>query len=136
GGPADTDVTRWIQDRANELLEAGLAGVKRIPYAQAKVAETTGRYDFVDGYVSALPAAVDLDAVRGAGVRVGADPLGGASVAYWSQIADRYGLDMTVVNTAVDRTFRFMTLDWDGKIRMDCSSPYAMASLIERKGEF
>ena len=136
GGPADTDVTRWIQDRANALIEAGLAGVKRIPYARAKRAETTGTYDYLDAYVGALPEAVDLDAARSAGVRVGADPLGGASVAYWSEIAERFGLDLTVINTAVDATFRFMTLDWDGKIRMDCSSPYAMASLIRRKDDF
>jgi phosphoglucomutase len=136
GGPADTDVTRWIQDRANELLTAGLAGVKRVTYAKALAAETTGRYDFLDAYVSALPSAVDLDVVKSSGLRIGADPLGGASVDYWGAIADRYGLAMTVVNPLVDATFRFMTLDWDGKIRMDCSSPNAMASLIGRSTEF
>jgi phosphoglucomutase len=136
GGPADTDVTRWIQDRANELLAAGLGGVRRVTYAKALAADTTGRYDFLDAYVSALPTAVDLDAIRASGLRIGADPLGGASVAYWAEIADRYGLHMTVVNPLVDATFRFMTLDWDGKIRMDCSSPNAMASLIGRRAEF
>jgi phosphoglucomutase len=136
GGPADTDVTRWIQDRANELLAAGLAGVKRVTYAKALAADTTGRYDFLDAYVGALPSAVDLDVIKSSGLRIGADPLGGASVAYWGEIADRYGLAMTVVNPLVDATFRFMTLDWDGKIRMDCSSPNAMASLIGRSTEF
>ncbi|WP_273934410.1 phosphoglucomutase (alpha-D-glucose-1,6-bisphosphate-dependent) [Kutzneria chonburiensis] len=136
GGPADTDVTRWIQDRANELLAAGLAGVKRVTYAKALAADTTGRYDFLDAYVGALPSAVDLDVIKSSGLRIGADPLGGASVAYWGEIADRYGLAMTVVNPLVDATFRFMTLDWDGKIRMDCSSPNAMASLIGRRAEF
>jgi len=136
GGPADTDVTRWIQDRANELLATGLAGVKRVTYAKALAADTTGRYDFLDAYVGALPSALDLDVIKSSGLRIGADPLGGASVAYWGEIADRYGLHMTVVNPLVDATFRFMTLDWDGKIRMDCSSPNAMASLIGRRAEF
>jgi len=136
GGPADTDVTRWIQDRADELLAAKLDGVKRVTYAKALAAETTGRHDFLDAYVSALPTAVDLDVIRSSGLRIGADPLGGASVGYWGEIADRYKLDMTVVNPLVDATFRFMTLDWDGKIRMDCSSPNAMASLIGRRTEF
>ena len=134
GGPADTDVTRWIQDRANELLGAGLDGVRRVPYARARAADTTGRYDYVDGYVSDLGAVLDLDPVRSAGIRIGADPLGGASVPYWGEIGARYGLDLTVVNPLVDPTWRFMTLDWDGKIRMDCSSPNAMASLINRMG--
>jgi phosphoglucomutase len=133
GGPADTDVTGWIAERANALLEAGLDGVRRVPYARARAADTTGRYDFLDRYVADLPAAVDLAAVKAAGVRIGADPLGGASVHYWGEIGDRYGLDLTVVNPLVDRTWRFMTLDWDGKIRMDCSSPYAMASLIANR---
>jgi phosphoglucomutase len=136
GGPAGTDITREIQDRANDLLADGLKAVRRIPYARAAAADTTGKYDFLDGYVSALPQVVDLPAVRGARVRIGADPLGGASVAYWGEIASRYDLDLTVVNPVVDATFRFMTLDWDGKIRMDCSSPYAMASLIARQHEF
>ena len=136
GGPAGTDITKEIQDRANELLADGLKAVRRIPYARAAAADTTGKYDFLDGYVSALPQVVDLPAIRGARVRIGADPLGGASVAYWGEIADHHDLDLTVVNPLVDATFRFMTLDWDGKIRMDCSSPYAMASLIARQHEF
>jgi phosphoglucomutase len=136
GGPAGTDITRQIQDRANALLADGLTGVRRIPYARAITADTTGRFDFLDAYVSALGQVVDLAAIRAAGVRIGADPLGGASVGYWGEIGERYGLDLTVVNPAVDATFRFMTLDWDGKIRMDCSSPSAMASLIARQHEF
>ncbi|MBF9130894.1 alpha-D-glucose phosphate-specific phosphoglucomutase [Plantactinospora sp. S1510] len=136
GGPADTDATRWIQDRANALLADGLREVRRIPYARARAAETTGRYDFLAAYVDDLPSAVDLSAVRAAGVRIGADPLGGASVAYWGEIASRHGLDLTVVNPLVDPAWRFMTLDWDGKIRMDCSSPHAMASLIARRSEY
>jgi phosphoglucomutase len=136
GGPADTDATGWVQDRANQLLRDGLKGVARIPYARALTVDTTHRFDFLDSYVGDLPAVVDLDAVRDAGVRIGADPLGGASVAYWSEIGSRYGLDLTVVNPLVDATFRFMTLDWDGKIRMDCSSPYAMASLIQQKDAY
>ncbi len=129
GGPAGTEITTWIQDRANDILADGLKDVRRIPYARARGAAQT--YDFLDEYVSALPRIIDLDAIRSAGVRIGADPLGGAAVDYWGEIGSRYGLDLTVVNPLVDRTFRFMTLDWDGKIRMDCSSPSAMASLIE-----
>jgi phosphoglucomutase len=136
GGPAGADVTTKIGDRANALLEEGLAGVRRIPYARAMAADSTGRFDFLDSYVSALEQVVDLGAIRAAGLHIGADPLGGASVAYWGEIADRYGLDLTVVNQDVDPTFRFMTLDTDGKIRMDCSSPSAMASLIARQHEF
>jgi phosphoglucomutase len=136
GGPAGTDITGQIQDRANELLANGLKGVRRVPYAAALAADTTGRFDFLDAYVSALGQVVDLAAIKAAGVRIGADPLGGASVAYWGEIGERYGLDLTVVNAVVDSTFRFMTLDWDGKIRMDCSSPFAMASLIRRQHEF
>jgi phosphoglucomutase len=136
GGPAGTGITRWIQDRANELLAGGLSGVRRVPYSRAAAASTTGRFDFLDGYVSALGQAVDLAAVKAAGIRIGADPLGGASVAYWGAIGERYGLDLTVVNPDVDATFRFMTLDWDGKIRMDCSSPSAMAALIARQHDF
>jgi phosphoglucomutase len=134
GGPADTDATGWIARRANELLAAGLDGVRRVPFARARAA--AGSYDFLGSYVDDLPNVLDLDAVRAAGVRIGADPLGGASVAYWGEIAERHGLDLTVVNPLVDPTWRFMTLDWDGKIRMDCSSPSAMASLIGRKDEF
>ncbi len=136
GGPADTDATRWIQNRANALIAAGLDGVRRVPYARALAAETTGRYDFLGRYVDDLPSAIDLDAVRSSGIRIGADPLGGASVAYWAEIADRHGLDLTVVNFLVDPTWRFMTLDWDGRIRMDCSSPHAMAALIERRSDY
>ncbi|HEY1669254.1 MAG TPA: phosphoglucomutase, alpha-D-glucose phosphate-specific, partial [Trebonia sp.] len=136
GGPAGTDVTREIQDRANELLGEELRGVRRVPYARAMAADTTGAFDFLGTYVAALDGVVDLAAIRAAGVRIGADPLGGASVAYWGEIGARYGLDLTVVNPEVDATFRFMTLDWDGKIRMDCSSPFAMASLIGRQHEF
>ena len=134
GGPAGTDITRQIQDRANELLADGLKGVRRVSWAKA--ASAAGKFDFLDSYVAALGQVVDLAAIRAAGVRIGADPLGGASVAYWGEIGDRYGLDLTVVNPVVDATFRFMTLDWDGKIRMDCSSPYAMAALIGRQHEF
>jgi phosphoglucomutase len=136
GGPAASDATGWIQDRANELIADGLRGVRRIPYARALAADTTGRYDFLGRYADDLPSVLDLDAVRRAGVTIGADPLGGASVAYWGRIAERHGLDLTVVNPVADPTWRFMTLDWDGKIRMDCSSPYAMASLIARKDEY
>jgi phosphoglucomutase len=134
GGPAGSKITTAIQDRANELLRGGLREVRRVRYAQARAA--AGPHDFLGQYVDGLPAVVDLDAIRAAGVRIGADPLGGASVAYWGEIAGRYGLDLTVVNPVVDATFRFMTLDWDGRIRMDCSSPYAMASLIRRRDEF
>jgi phosphoglucomutase len=136
GGPADTDATGWIANRANDLLAASLRDVKRVPLARATGAETTGQYDFLAGYVDDLPSVLDLDVIRDAGVRIGADPLGGASVDYWGEIADRHRLDLTVVNPLVDPTWRFMTLDWDGKIRMDCSSPSAMASLITRKDEF
>jgi phosphoglucomutase len=134
GGPADTDATGWIAGRANELLRAGLTGVRRVPLDQARAAAQP--YDFLGAYVDDLPAVVDLDAIRNAGVRIGADPLGGASVDYWAAIAERHRLDLTVVNPLVDPTWRFMTLDWDGKIRMDCSSPSAMASLVGRKDEF
>jgi phosphoglucomutase len=136
GGPAGTDITTWIQDRANELLAAGLRGVKRVTLEAARAADTTQTYDFLRGYVDALADVLDMDAIRGSAVHIGADPLGGASVAYWAEVADHYGLDLTVVNPNVDATFRFMTLDWDGKIRMDCSSPFAMASLISRQGDF
>jgi phosphoglucomutase len=134
GGPADTDATGWIARRANELLVAGLEGVKRIPFARARAAAQS--YDFMGTYVEDLPNVLDLAAVKSAGVRIGADPLGGASVDYWGAIAERHGLDLTVVNPLVDPTWRFMTLDWDGKIRMDCSSPAAMASLISAKDDY
>ena len=136
GGPAGTDATRWIQDRANALIAAGLKEVRRVPAARARTSAQVSGYDFLDGYVADLPSVIDVEAIRSAGVRIGADPLGGASVAYWGEIAARYGLDLTVVNPVVDPAFGFMTLDWDGKIRMDCSSPYAMASLIKQKDRF
>ncbi len=136
GGPADTDVTQWIEQRANQILENNLREVLRIPYARARDAGTTHPYDYIAAYVQDLATVVDLEAIRSAGVKIGVDPLGGASVAYWGPIRDRYHLDLTVVNEQVDPTFRFMTVDWDGKIRMDCSSRYAMASLIEQRGNF
>ena len=134
GGPADSDATSVIAARANDLIKGGLADVRRTPYSRARKA--AGSYDFLGTYVDDLPAVLDLDAVRSAGVRIGADPLGGASVAYWGEIGERHGLDLTVVNPLVDPTWRFMTLDWDEKIRMDCSSPSAMASLIGRKDDY
>ena len=134
GGPADTDATRWIADRANALIRSGLAEVRRVPYTMARAQAV--EYDFLGSYVEQLASVVDLDAIRGAGVRIGADPLGGASVEYWARIAEQHRLDLTVVNPLVDPTWRFMTLDWDAKIRMDCSSPYAMASLVERKADY
>ncbi|MFJ2608494.1 MULTISPECIES: phosphoglucomutase (alpha-D-glucose-1,6-bisphosphate-dependent) [unclassified Streptomyces] len=136
GGPAGSEATSWIQDRANEIITAGLKDVRRIPYTRALAAPTTGRHDYLGAYVADLPAVLDLDAIRTAGVRIGADPLGGASVAYWGRIAEEHRLDLTVVNPLTDPTWRFMTLDWDGKIRMDCSSPYAMTSLIEQRDRF
>jgi phosphoglucomutase len=134
GGPADTDATGWIAQRANQLLAAGIATVRRVPFAAARAAATS--YDYLGTYVDDLPNVVDIDAVRDAGVHIGADPLGGASVDYWGAIAERHRLDLTVVNPLVDPTWRFMTLDWDGKIRMDCSSPDAMASLIDKRASF
>jgi phosphoglucomutase len=134
GGPADSDATSVIARRANELIAAGLDGVRRVPFARARAAASS--YDFLGTYVDDLPQVLDLDAVREAGVRIGADPLGGASVDYWGAIAQRHRLDLTVVNPLVDPTWRFMTLDWDEKIRMDCSSPSAMASLISRKDDY
>ncbi|MCH0573034.1 alpha-D-glucose phosphate-specific phosphoglucomutase [Streptomyces sp. MUM 136J] len=136
GGPAGSDATSWIQNRANEIIAAGLKDVRRIPWARALAAPGTGRYDFAGTYVADLPSALDLDAIRSAGLRIGADPLGGASVDYWGRIAEEHRLDLTVVNPLTDPTWRFMTLDWDGRIRMDCSSPYAMASLIEQRDSF
>jgi phosphoglucomutase len=136
GGPADTDITKWVQDRANALLLEGNAHVKRLPYDMALSAHTTHERDLAAPYIDALPAVIDMDAIRESAPKIGADPLGGASVHYWGQIAERYGLDLTVVNTQVDPTFSFMTVDHDGKIRMDCSSPYAMASLVDLKDKF
>ncbi len=136
GGPADTDVTRWIQDRANALLGDALTAVPRIPLARALGAPTTHRHDYMDAYVADLGRVVDLEAIRGATVTLGVDPLGGAGVLYWGSIAERYNIPLTVVSAEVDPTFRFMTVDWDGKIRMDPSSPYAMQRLIQLKDRF
>ncbi|HEY4091049.1 MAG TPA: phosphoglucomutase (alpha-D-glucose-1,6-bisphosphate-dependent) [Luteibacter sp.] len=136
GGPADTDATKWIADRANVLIEGGLREVRRIPYAQAVKASTTHAFDFLDRYVGDLEHALDLEVIRSAGVKMGVDPLGGAGVHYWHAIAERYKLDLTVVSEEVDKTFAFMSLDWDGKIRMDPSSSYAMQRLIHLKDKF
>jgi phosphoglucomutase len=136
GGPADTSVTDWIQNRANELLQAGNTGVRRVGFDAALKASTTHEEDFVLPYVHALAEVIDLEAIRSAGVKIGADPLGGSAVGYWQPLAEHYGLDITVVNTKIDPTFAFMTVDHDGKIRMDCSSPWAMAGLVELKDRF
>jgi phosphoglucomutase len=136
GGPADTDVTRWVEDRANELLRAGNAGVKRIPFDKAMQAATTHQEDFVLPYVRDLKNVVDMDAIRSAKLKLGVDPLGGASRHYWEPINSIYGLDVVVVNPVIDPTFSFMTVDHDGKIRMDCSSPYAMARLVGLKDQY
>jgi len=136
GGPAGGAVTSWIEAKANEFLVAGLRGVRRLPVAQARRAATTHSFDYLHRYVEDLAQVIDFDAIRGAKLRLGVDPLGGAGVHYWQPIAERYGLDLTVVNSTVDPTFRFMTVDWDGQIRMDPSSPYAMARLIGMKDRF
>ena len=136
GGPAETDVTNWIQATANQFLESALQNVKRIPFQQALRASTTHRHDFLGSYVSDLANVIDMESIRGAKVKMGVDPLGGAGVHYWARIADHYKLNLTVVNELVDPTFRFMTMDWDGQIRMDPSSAYAMTSLIELKDRF
>jgi phosphoglucomutase len=136
GGPADADVTGWIEARANALLESELKGVKRMSFEQALRATTTHRHDFLNAYVNDLGSVLDMEAIRGANISLGVDPLGGAGVHYWGRIAERYGLNLTVVNEAVDPTFRFMTVDWDGQIRMDPSSPFAMQSLIGLKDRF
>jgi phosphoglucomutase len=136
GGPADKEVTGWIEARANAFLEGGLKGVKRMSFEKALHAATTHRHDFLNAYVSDLGNVLDMDAIRGANIRMGVDPLGGAGVHYWSPIAERYGLNLTVVNEVIDPTFRFMTVDWDGRIRMDPSSSYAMQSLIGLKDRF
>ncbi len=136
GGPADVSVTGWVETRANEYLKRGLQGVQRIPYERALRSSTTHRHDFLNTYVGDLANVLDMDAIRGAKVRMGVDPLGGAGVHYWAAIAERYGLDLTVVNPEVDATFRFVPLDWDGQIRMDPSSPYAMRSLVQLKDRF
>jgi phosphoglucomutase len=136
GGPADTNATKWIENCANDLLRDELKDVKRIPYERALKSHTTHRHDYLGSYVNELGSVVDLEAISNSGLNLAIDPLGGAGVAYWPRIAERYRLKLTVVNTGVDQTFRFMTLDWDGKIRMDCSSPYAMASLIALKDRY
>ena len=136
GGPADSQMTKAIENWANDLLAANLAGVARLPYARAAKAAGTEPHDYVGTYLADLANVVDMERIRGAKLKIGLDPLGGAAVAYWKPLADHYGLDLRVVNDRVDPTFRFMTLDWDGKIRMDCSSPYAMASLIALKDRF
>ena len=136
GGPADSDITRWVENRANELLAAGLNGVKRISYAQALQAATTHRHDYLNTYVADLGNVIDMQAIADSGLRLGVDPLGGAGVNYWSAIAEHYKLNLDVVNTQVDPTFRFMCLDWDGRVRMDPSSAYAMRSLIALKDRY
>ncbi|HAS81806.1 MAG TPA: phosphoglucomutase, alpha-D-glucose phosphate-specific [Verrucomicrobia bacterium] len=136
GGPADKEVTNVIERRANEMLDAGVSGVKRMPLAQALKAAKVKAFDFVTPYVEALQAAIDMEAIRGAGLHIGVDPMGGAGIGYWEPIAERYGLNMEIVNRDVDPSFMFMCVDWDGKIRMDCSSPYAMAGLIALKDRF
>ena len=136
GGPADTDVTDWIQNRANELLRAGQKGVQRIDFDAALKVSTTHAEDFVTGYVEDLANVIDLEAIRSAGVKIGVDPLGGAAAAYWQPVVERYGIDITIVNPKIDPTFAFMTVDHDGKIRMDCSSPWAMAGLVQLKDRF
>ena len=136
GGPADQQVTKWIEDRANALMKLDLHGVARLPYARARRVATTKPHDYLGTYISDLAQIIDMDVTQSAGLKLGIDPLGGSGVAYWQPIAERYGLNIEVMNPAVDPTFRFMPLDWDGKIRMDCSSPYAMANLIALKDRF
>ena len=136
GGPADTDVTKWIEDRANAFMADGLKSVRRMPFARARKASTTRPHDYLGAYVADLGAVVDLEIVKSSRVHLGVDPLGGASVAYWDRISERYGLNLEVVNHAVDATFRFMSVDWDGQIRMDPSSPWAMARMVELKDRF
>ena len=136
GGPADTQVTRWIEDRANALLAAKLQSVKRVPYEQARRAGTTHQHNYLDAYIGDLAQILSMDVIQSAKLKLGIDPLGGSGVAYWQPLKERYDLNIEIVNPAVDPTFRFMPLDWDGKIRMDCSSPYAMANLIALKDRF
>lgn len=136
GGPADTDITGWVQNRANEILRGGNRDVKRLAYESVLRAANTHLHDFITPYVATLGEVIDMAAIKAAGVRIGIDPLGGAALPYWQPVKERYGLDLTVVNTQVDARFSFMTLDHDGKIRMDCSSPYAMASLVGLKDKF
>ena len=136
GGAAETDVTTWIEQAANVLLKAGLDGLRRVPYDRARKSPHVHQYDYIGPYVADLQNVVDMEAIRSSGVKIGIDPLGGASVQFWQPIIERYGISATVVSDAVDPTFRFMTVDWDGKIRMDCSSPYAMARLIDMRDKF
>jgi phosphoglucomutase len=136
GGPAGTDVTSSIEREANQLLDAALEGVRRIPFERARDSATVHRHDYVSAYVDDLPAVIDLDAIRASGLRLGVDPLGGSSATYWAAVAERHGLDLTIVNDAIDPTFRFVPVDWDGKVRMDCSSPHAMGRLTELKDRF
>ena len=136
GGPADTQVTRWIQDRANQILKNNLKEVKRIQLEKALRAPTTRHYDYITPYVNDLKNVIDLPVIAAAGLKIGVDPMGGSGIAYWEPIANQYGLQIEVVNPHIDPTFSFMTLDHDGKIRMDCSSPYAMASLVKLKDQF
>ena len=136
GGPADTDITGWIQDRANAIMRGGNREVKRLEYGKAAQAPTTTPADLITPYVEQLAGAIDMEAIRSSGIRIGVDPLGGSSLPYWEPIAKRYGVNLTVVNRKIDPTFGFMTLDHDGQIRMDCSSPYAMASLVGLKDQF
>ena len=136
GGPADTTATKWIENRANELIAAGLEGVKRIPYSKALAAGSTHRHDYTTAYVEDLKSVIDFDVLNGSTLRLAVDPLGGAGVFYWPRIVERYGLSLEVLNPNVDATFRFMTCDWDGKVRMDCSSPFAMASMIANKEKY
>jgi phosphoglucomutase len=136
GGPADSDVTSWIERQANDLMERGLSDVRRTPFARALSAACVHRHDFIGPYVAAIADIIDMDVIRTSGLRVGIDPLGGAAIQYWAPLIERYGIDATIVNAAIDPTFAFMTLDWDGKIRMDCSSPYAMAGLVAMRERF
>jgi len=136
GGPADTEVTSWIERRANQLLAAGLKEVRRVAYDAALRADTTRLYDFITGYVEGLDTVLDMQAISNAGLRIGVDPMGGAGIEYWPRIAERYGLRLDIVNQVIDPTFSFMTLDRDGKIRMDCSSPYAMAGLVDLRNQY
>ena len=136
GGPADTTATRWIENRANDIIAAGLKDVKRIPYSRALSASTTHRHDYITAYVDDLANVIDFDVFKGTTLKLAVDPLGGAGVHYWPRIAEKYKLPLEILNTTVDPTFRFMTCDWDGRIRMDCSSPYAMASMIANKDKY
>ena len=136
GGPADTNVTKWVEDRANEIIRHGMRGVKRVTLATALASDTTHKHDYVTAFVNDLDSVIDFDVLRGTTLKLAVDPLGGAGVAYWPRIAEKYALPLQVLNPYVDQTFRFMTCDWDGRIRMDCSSPFAMASMISKKNDY